>query len=97
MPRQRRRGASDAASILTQRLNVRISPAAYQRLMVHCVMRGKSSGELLDALIEDHCREWKVQLNTTGKGNTASQVTPDDRLDLGDSISEMIAPVASAA
>lgn len=70
MAAKRRQSVSDAES---QRLNIRISPDAYRRLGVHAVMAGMSPGRLVERLITDHCREWKVQ------ANRAALVTPDDR------------------
>jgi hypothetical protein len=58
MPAPRRRAV---AEIENQRLNVRIDPAAYRRLMIHCVMSGSPPGKFLAHLIDTHCREWRVQ------------------------------------
>jgi hypothetical protein len=73
----KRRGVNDATDTHAQRLNVRIDPAAYQRLMIHCVMSGTQPGKFVADLINRHCREWRVQANRAGS------VTTDDRLDLG--------------
>jgi hypothetical protein len=76
MAATKRRGVSDATDATAQRLNVRIDPSAYQRLMIHCVMSGMNPGKFVENLINAHCREWRVQANRT------AQLTTDDRLDL---------------
>jgi hypothetical protein len=76
MPATKRRGVTDVES---QRLNVRLDPAAYQRLMIHCVMGGIQPGKFIENLINTHCRDWRVQAN---------RVTPIDRLDLDASVSQ---------
>jgi hypothetical protein len=75
MAQPKRRGVNDAGDIEAQRLNVRLSPAAYQRLMIHCVMSGTQPGRFIENLINAHCREWRVQANRIG------QATADDRLE----------------
>jgi hypothetical protein len=85
MATKQRKGASDASTPSNppvHRLNVRIKPAAYQRLQIHCVMSGKAPGEFLESLIETHCRTWRVQ------ENPATRVTADDRLSGADHISQ---------
>jgi hypothetical protein len=81
------RSNSPQADKARQRLNVRIDSLAYQRLMIHCVMTGKQPGEFLTSLIETHCRDWKVQVNTVGS------VISDDRLEAAACVNE----IASAA
>jgi hypothetical protein len=81
-------GVGDATNSIRQRLNVRINPASYQRLMVHCVMRGKQPGEFLDELIDTHCRDWKVQANNHNRGKA------DDRLEFADDMSAVGTRVA---
>ena len=76
MAATRRRGASDAEN---QRLNLRIDPASYQRLMIHCVMSGTQPGKFLASLIDTHCRAWRVQ---AVQANRSFPTTGDDRLDL---------------
>jgi hypothetical protein len=76
MPTTKRRGVNDASDNGAQRLNVRIDPGAYQRLMIHCVMSGMQPGKFLENLINSHCREWRVQ------ANRSVPVGTDDRLNL---------------
>jgi hypothetical protein len=76
MAATRRRGVNDAGESNAQRLNVRIDPAAYQRLMIHCVMSGMQPGKFVEALINAHCREWRVQ------ANRSVPVSADDRLEI---------------
>jgi hypothetical protein len=80
MPAPRRRGVADASDSNAQRLNVRIDPAAYQRLMIHCVMSGTQPGKFVENLINAHCREWRVQ------ANRSVPVTADDRLEIDASV-----------
>jgi hypothetical protein len=81
MATKQRKGVADARGGESQRLNVRIEPDAYQRLMVHCVMSGLQPGKYLESLINAHCREWRVQA-IKGASNTH-----DDRLDSGAHVS----------
>jgi hypothetical protein len=48
---------------LTQRLNVRVSPRSYERLLIHAIKLKRSPGELMDFLIREHLKRWKVQAN----------------------------------
>ena len=64
---KRRRRAADAE---VQRLNVFINPDAHKRLMVHSVMKGLSPGLFIEQLINDHCREWRVQANGPSRAKT---------------------------
>ena len=79
MASKQRRGATDATDANAQRLNVRIDPSAYQRLMIHCVMSGTQPGKFLASLIDTHCRAWRVQ---AVQANRSVPTTGDDRLDL---------------
>ena len=51
--------------------------------MIHCVMSGLAPGAFLENLIRQHCRTWKVQENSNGRG------TADDRLDLAASVNQV--------
>ncbi len=78
MPVKRPRGVSDAITRPepeTQRLNVRLDPDAHKRLMVHCVMSGQAPGKYLARLINDHCREWRVQ--GIGPGRSKEEDRPE--------------------
>jgi hypothetical protein len=62
------------ADATVQRLNVRIDPAAYQRLMIHAVMAKRSPGELVAELINSNLRDWRVQSNR-GQSNGSVETT----------------------
>lgn len=83
MATKRRQGVSDATDNGSQRLNVRIDPAAYQRLMIHCVMSGKQPGEYVESLINAHCREFRVQAIRTGQATTEDRLDPSASVSLG--------------
>lgn len=85
MATKQRRGVTDAAK---QRINVRMSAEAHQRLQIHSVMSGRAPGEILDGLVVAHCRDWKVQANVTAR------VIAIDRLD---SAHEVNLPIAQAS
>ena len=69
-PRRPRRQATPAPP--STRLNVRLNAEAARRLHVHALMAGMTPGQLIERLINDHCREWRVQRN----GNDRAK--PDD-------------------
>lgn len=60
MRKTKRQGVDDAKVEPKQRVNVRMSAAAHQRLQIHSVMSGKAPGEILDDLIDKHCRDWAL-------------------------------------
>ncbi len=62
--------AQDAETRLTQRLNVRVTPSAYERLLIHAIKAKRNPGELIDSLITQHLRAWKVQENSVTRGKT---------------------------
>ena len=62
--------AHDAETKLTQRLNVRVTPSAYERLLIHAIKAKRNPGELINELIESHLRAWRVQDNATARGKT---------------------------
>jgi hypothetical protein len=73
----KRRSVNDAIVQKAQRLNVRISPEAYERLLVHAIKARVSPGELVTSLIDRHCRDWRVQSNrgqSTGSADCAVEV-----------------------
>ena len=53
---------------LTQRLNVRVSPRSYERLLIHAIKAKQSPGELIDSLIRANLKQWKVQANNPASG-----------------------------
>jgi hypothetical protein len=75
------RGVEDAEASESQRLNVRIGPDALRRLGIHCVMSGKTPGKLVEQLINEHLRDWKVQ------ANSSARVITEDRPQTADSVS----------
>jgi hypothetical protein len=91
MASKNRRGATDATDANAQRLNVRIDPSAYQRLMIHCVMSGTQPGKFLATLIDTHCRAWRVQ---AVQANRNTSVPSDGRLEIDASMSEANATAA---
>lgn len=75
-----RKSSDDAES---QRLNCRISPDAYRRLGVHAVMKGISPGTLIEKLIDEHLKEYRVQ------AVRSASVVSDDRLDAAVSVNPL--------
>jgi hypothetical protein len=88
MQGKRRRGVIDADTQPKQRVNVRLAPETYKRLLIHSVMSAKEPGKILDELINLHLREWKVQANVTAR------VISSDRLDITHEISSPALSVA---
>jgi hypothetical protein len=74
----RRRRASDAKVC---RLNVFIDPDAYERLMVHSVKAKLMPGLFVEKLINDHCKAWRVQENTTAKSRRAVEMSASGESD----------------
>lgn len=68
-----------------QRLNIRVTSEAYERLLVHAIKARVSPGELVTSLIERHCRDWAVRSN---------HVKANDRLDTAESVN-LEAPIAA--
>ena len=81
MATKSRKGVTDAAESMNQRLNLRASADAYRRLGVHAVMTGMAPGKLVEKLIEEHLRDFRVQV-ISGDRSVKS-----DRLDLSGNIS----------
>lgn len=77
MKTTKRPSVADASDASTQRLNVRVTTEAYERLLVHALKARKSPGELITELIETHLRQWRVQTNQV---NRAASVAVHDRL-----------------
>lgn len=57
----------------SERLSVRVSAEAYERLFVASVMGRSTASEILDRLILAHCREWSLP------GKIAARVNTTDR------------------
>lgn len=83
MAAKKGKGVADAVASESQRLNVRLSPDAYRRLGVHAVMRGETPGKLVERLINEHLREFRVQ---------AIQATLSDRSERVDAVSPVNIP-----
>jgi hypothetical protein len=70
-----RRGVADAEN---QRVNLRLSVEATRRLAVHALMAGTTPGRLVEQLISDHLKSWRVQ---AVQANRSASVPSDGRLD----------------
>lgn len=82
MAARKRKGVEDAAAAESQRLNVHISPDAHRRLGIHCVMSGTTPGKLVERLINEHLRDWKVQANSSARVITEDRPEPADSVSL---------------
>jgi hypothetical protein len=71
MAATRRTGVADKK---TQRLNLQVGVDAVERLLIHSIKTKMSPGELVTKLIEDHLRQWKIQINS--QSNTATRNAP---------------------
>jgi hypothetical protein len=93
MKTTKRPGVVDAKATTTQRLNVRVDAAAYERLLIHAIKARKSPGEIVSKLIESHLRTWRIQENSPSRGKGM------DRLDIADPVmdSEVTLPSQVAA
>lgn len=58
MKTRKTQGVDDAKA---QRLNIRVTPDAYERLLVHAIKARVSPGELVTSLIDRHLKDWRVQ------------------------------------
>jgi hypothetical protein len=85
MPSKNRRGVADAK---TQRVNIRLTTDAYRRLGVHSLMTGVAPGKLVEALIDQHLRDFRVQTVRS------ASVPSDGRLEIDASMSEANATAA---
>ena len=82
MAAKKRQSVNDASA---QRLNVRITPEAYERLLVHAIKARMSPGELVTSLIQHGLKDWRIQ--STG-------VKTNDRPEMHDQASES-SPIAA--
>jgi hypothetical protein len=78
MAARKSKGVGDTAVAESQRLNVHISPEAHRRLGIHSVMSGETPGRIVERLITEHLRSWRVE---------ATPANNIDRSGFGDSIS----------
>jgi len=67
MARTERRSVDDQGTPQTQRLNVQVETAAYERLVVHCLKTKKGAGQMVTDLINANLRQWRVQSNDTAR------------------------------
>jgi hypothetical protein len=81
MATKQRRGVTDAEST---RVNIRLSVAAHQRLSVHALMAGMTPGRLVERLIEEHLKSWRVQ---SVQANRSINVPLDGRLEIDAGVS----------
>ena len=72
-----RRGGADAK---TQRVKIRLTTDAYRRLGVHSLMTGVAPGKLVESLIEQHLRDFRVQ------AVRSASVPSDGRLEIDASV-----------
>jgi hypothetical protein len=70
------RGVADAEN---QRVNLRLSVEATRRLAVHALMAGTTPGKLVEQLISDHLKSWRVQ-SVQARGSAS--VPLDGRLEI---------------
>jgi hypothetical protein len=81
MPAPRRRSVTGASDASAHRLNVRISEEASRRLAVHALMAGTTPGRLVEQLISDHLKSWRVQA-VAAQVNRSASVPLDGRLEI---------------
>jgi hypothetical protein len=74
----KRKGVDDAA---TQRLNIRVTSEAYERLLVHAIKARKSPGELVTELIDSGLREYRVQRNQSARVMSTESASGDDHVE----------------
>lgn len=79
MKTTKRPSVNDATA---QRLNIRVTQSAYERLLVHAMKARKSPGEIVTDLIETHLRAWKVQENSSARARIL------DRLEIAGPVSD---------
>jgi hypothetical protein len=78
MPASRRKRVADASKPETQRVNLQIDVAAYQRLLLHSIMGKEQPGVIVSRLIDAHCRAWKVAPNAPARAMSTQSVESDD-------------------
>jgi hypothetical protein len=61
MAAKKRQGVDNAPG---QRLNIKVTTEAYERLLVHAIKARVSPGELVTELIEKNLRQWAVRSNS---------------------------------
>lgn len=96
---QSRQGDNEQPSEPTRRLNVLISEAAFETLMVHMVRLRRPLGALVTESIQSTLTEFHIHSNPKrgrgGEGSTSAE--PDDNVDRLDLYSPVIKSDAEAA
>ena len=82
MAAKQRSGVADKK---TQRLNLQVGVDAVERLLIHCIKAKMSPGELVTQLIDQHCRQWKVQSNAASR---SAPVISQESVESEDHVSE---------
>jgi hypothetical protein len=85
MPAKQRKRVADAPKAPTQRVNLQIDVAAYQRLLLHSIMGKEQPGVIVSRLIDAHCRSWKVA------PNVPARVMSEESANLADQVTENVA------
>ena len=88
MKAKKAHSVGDVSAVSAQRLNVKISTAAHERLVVHCLKKRTTPGKLIESLIETSLREFRVQ------AISAVRVANEDRLDAPDGVTSPALAVA---
>ena len=71
------KGAS-APARETTRVNLSLAADAYRRLFVTSVMSGRSAGDLVTELIEQHLRTWSMPANLAARSTKADRLAASD-------------------
>jgi hypothetical protein len=87
MATKRGKSVNDASA---QRLNVRVTVEAYERLLVHSIKGRVSPGELVTQLIEQHLRRWSMP------GDISQRATSRVSGSSAESVTDSIPPLAMA-
>ena len=79
----RRKGATDAGAY---RLNIRVSQEAARRLGIHAVMTGITPGRLVEQLISEHLKSYRVQtvVSRTTNGHSPDSASQGDGVSLAE-------------
>jgi hypothetical protein len=86
----RRKGANDGGAY---RLNIRVSQEAARRLGIHAVMTGITPGRLVEQLISEHLKSWRVQA-VAAQVNRSASVPLDGRLEIAGDVNPAEATAA---
>jgi hypothetical protein len=94
MKTKKQRGA-EAPGHEQVRANLRIGATAYRRLCVASLMEGRSAGEIVTRLIEDHLRRWSMPGDLSARGKSVSRDVELDRQSSDGEISLNVADMAA--